>query len=93
MSWTKVFNHLLGDYKVETEEQSDGALRQVVKLGGGALVPETYDYMALSYVAAGNGAGEIETITYKTGGASGTTVATLTLAYDGSDNIFTITKA
>jgi hypothetical protein len=58
----------------------------------GNLVPETFDYIALTYVAAGNGAGEIETVTYKTGGAAGSTVATLTLAYDASDRISTVTR-
>lgn len=57
------------------------------------LIPEVYDYIALTYVAAGNGAGEIETVTYKNGGASGTTVATLTLGYDGSDRLSSVTKS
>lgn len=52
-----------------------------------------YDYIALTYVAAGNGAGEIETVTYKTGGSGGTTIATLTLAYNASDEISSITKS
>jgi len=51
-----------------------------------------YDYIALTYVAAGDGAGEIETVIYKTGGSSGTTVATLTLAYNVSNEILSITK-
>lgn len=59
----------------------------------GALIPEAHDYIALTYVAAGNGAGEIETVTYKTGGAGGSTVGTLTLGYDGSDRLSTITKS
>lgn len=57
----------------------------------GDLVKEEYDYIALTYVASGPGSGEIETVTYKTGGASGTTVAVLTLTYDASDRIATIT--
>jgi len=57
-----------------------------------SLVPEIYNYIALTYVAAGNGAGEIETVTYKTGGASGTTQAVLTLTYNASNDIATITK-
>lgn len=52
-----------------------------------------YDYIVLTYVAAGNGAGEIETVTYKTGGASGTTLATLTLTYDANDKLSTVTKS
>jgi hypothetical protein len=58
----------------------------------GGLVTEPYDYIALTYVAAGNGAGEIETATYKTGGVAGTTVATLTLTYNADDEIATVTK-
>ena len=57
------------------------------------LVPAIYDYIALTYVAAGNGAGEAETVTYKTGGSGGTTQATLTLTYDASDNVATVTKS
>ena len=52
-----------------------------------------YDYIALTYVAAGNGAGEIETVVYKTGGSGGSTVATLTLTYDASDNLNAVTKS
>jgi len=46
----------------------------------------------MTYVAAGNGVGEIETITYKQGGASGTTVAVMTLGYDSNNKLETITK-
>lgn len=59
----------------------------------GSLVPETHDYVATTYVAAGNGVGEIETVTYKTGGAGGTTVATLTLAYDASNRLSSVTRS
>ena len=59
---------------------------------GNGFVPGAFDYVALTYVAAGNGAGEIETATYKTGGSGGTTVATLTLTYDASNNITSVTK-
>ena len=54
---------------------------------------KTIDYVALTYVSGGNGDGEIETVTYKTGGASGETVGTLTLTYNASDEIATITKS
>ena len=47
----------------------------------------SYDYLALTYVSSGNGAGEVETVTYKTGGSAGTTVATLTLTYNSSDEV------
>lgn len=57
-----------------------------------SLIPEEYDYIALTYVTVGNGIGEIETATYKTGGAGGTTVATLTLTYDASNRIASVTR-
>ncbi len=57
------------------------------------LVTEPFDYIALTYVAAGNGAGEIETVTYKDGGSGGATVATLTLTYDGDDKLSTVTSS
>ncbi len=59
----------------------------------GALVPEAFDYQALTYVAAGNGAGEVETVVYKTGGSGGTTVATVTLAYDSSNRVTSVTRS
>ncbi len=59
----------------------------------GNLVPEIFDYIAVTYVGAGNGVGEIETVVYKSGGSGGTTVATLTLAYDGSDRLSSVTRS
>lgn len=58
-----------------------------------SLVPHAYDYIALTYVSAGNGIGQIETATYKTGGAGGTTIAILTLTYDGDNKISSVTKS
>jgi hypothetical protein len=57
----------------------------------GLYIPP-HDYAALTYVASGNGAGEIETITYKEGGASGATVAVLTLGYNASNQLVSVTK-
>jgi len=47
-----------------------------------------HDYRSFGYTS-----GNLTSITYKTGGAGGTTVATLTLAYDGSGNLTSITKS
>lgn len=58
-----------------------------------SLVSDPYDYISLTYVAAGNGAGEIETVTYKSGGSGGTTVAVLTLAYGSNNKISSITRS
>ena len=57
----------------------------------GLYIPP-HDYFSLTYVAAGNGLGEIETVTYKSGGASGITVAITTLAYDSNNKLISITK-
>lgn len=59
----------------------------------GALVPLSFNNIQLTYVAAGNGAGEISTAEYRTGGAGGTLVATLTLSYDGSNRLSGVTRS
>lgn len=51
----------------------------------GLRIP-AYDYVSLSPADLPT------TITFKSGGAGGTTVATLTLVYDGSGNLSTVTK-
>ena len=53
----------------------------------GLEIPE-HDYIDLSYTGT-----NLTGVVYKTGGASGTTVATLTLAYDGNDNLTSVTKS
>jgi hypothetical protein len=53
----------------------------------GLSIP-AHNYIALSYTSS-----NLTGIVYKTGGASGTTVATLVLAYDGSNNLISITKS
>jgi len=50
------------------------------------LVPEFHDYIALTYTGA-----NLTKVVYKDGGSSGTTVATLTLAYTGAV-LDTVTK-
>jgi len=57
----------------------------------GLYIPN-HDYVSLTYVAGGNGVGEVETITYKVGGASGTTVAVLTLGYNADNKLTSVTK-
>lgn len=69
----------------------DASGNQVIP--GAALVTAAYDYIALTYVVGGNGVGEVETATFKSGGASGTTVATLTLTYDASNRVSSVTKS
>jgi len=52
----------------------------------GLSIPE-HDYIALTYTGA-----NLTGVEYKDGGAGGTTVATLTLAYDGSQ-LMSVTKS
>lgn len=53
----------------------------------GLSIPE-HDYIALSYTGS-----NLTGVVYKSGGSSGTTVATLTLAYDGNSNLTSVTKS
>jgi ABC-type Fe3+ transport system substrate-binding protein len=73
------------EYLKFVESGTDVAVRTIA--AGGALVPAAYDYIGLTYTGSNP-----TTIVYKTGGALGTTVATLTLTYDGSNNVLTVTK-
>ena len=69
----------------------DAGTYSVTQIAEGLSIPK-YDYIALTYVAAGNGVGEIETVTYKTGGASGITVGALLLGYDASNRLSNVTR-
>lgn len=54
--------------------------------GSGFAIPP-FDYQAFTYVAAGVADDDdVATITYKRGGSTGSTVATLTFTYTGSTN-------
>jgi hypothetical protein len=53
----------------------------------GLEIPE-HDYIDLSYTGS-----NLIGVVYKTGGSGGTTVATLTLVYDGNDNLTSVTKS
>jgi hypothetical protein len=53
----------------------------------GLEIPE-HDYIDLSYTGS-----NLTGVVYKTGGSGGTTVATLTLTYDGNDNLTSVTKS
>lgn len=53
----------------------------------GLAIPE-HNYVSMTYTGS-----NMTTVTYKQGGAAGTTVATLTLAYDGNGNVTSITKS
>jgi len=58
-----------------------------IPIVSGLEIPE-HDYISLSYTGS-----NLTGVTYKTGGSGGTTVATLALAYDGSNNLTSVTKS
>lgn len=68
-----------------TEEKQDEIVTELQKLVG-FEIPE-YDYLSLAYTGS-----NLTTVEYYTGGSGGTLVATLTLGYDGSDNLISVTR-
>jgi len=65
---------------------TSGALR-VFDAVANSLVPSVYDYIGMTYTGS-----NIATVTFKTGGVSGTTVSTLSLGYSGN-NLVSVTKS
>ena len=74
-----------------TTTNLDVGTYSVIQIAEGFSIHK-HDYIELTYVASGNGVGEIETVTYKIGGASGITVGALTLGYDASNRLSTVTR-
>jgi len=72
--------------KLKIIDNGDGTYSVSAVLFSG-LVNESYDYISLSYTGS-----NLTGVVFKTGGSGGTTVATLTLAYDGSNNLTSVTK-
>jgi hypothetical protein len=82
-----------GDARIDIGAVSVGDIE--IKNDSGNPIPTiegleipAHDYIALSYTGT-----NLTGVTYKEGGSGGTTVATLTLAYDGSDNLTSVTKS
>jgi hypothetical protein len=68
-----------------TEEKQDSIITSLGVLAG--LVTSSYDYISVTRTD-----GFITGMVFKTGGSSGTTVATLTIARDSNNKISSITK-
>lgn len=73
----------------------EAAVELLLAAGGGGLLIPAHDYVGFTYVGSTN---NIQTAVYKTGGAAGTTVATLTYTYVAAgaaddDDIASITKS
>lgn len=81
-----VDNNDLAEYVVETIDQGAGVHRQVMQVFSSEKLP-IHDSIELTYVAAGDGAGEIETVTYK---LEGVTKRVTTITYDASDRVSSV---
>lgn len=75
-----------GNNKVRLKVNSSGQLDAIDSVAN-SLVPAVYDYIDLSYTGS-----NLTGVVFKTGGATGTTISTLTLAYTGS-NLTSVTKS
>lgn len=76
-----------------TEAKQDSTISVITAFSdktAGSLVPEAFDYQAITYVGATT---DIDTVVYKTGGSGGSTVATLTMGYDGSNRLTSVTRS
>jgi hypothetical protein len=69
-----------------TEDKQDDVIAQLETIN--SLTPSKYDYIALSYTGA-----NLTGVVFKLGGSGGTTVSTIVLAYDESDNLTSVTKS
>ena len=77
----------VGEVEISNDVGNPVPVSGTVNVLTGLEIPD-HDYIALSYTGT-----NLTGVEYKTGGASGTTVATLTLAYDGSGNLTSVTKS
>lgn len=64
-------------------------LTQFANKTASGLVTVPYDNLSMTYVASGNGVGEIESVIYKQGA---TVVATLTLSYDSQNRLTSVVR-
>lgn len=82
-----------GDITVSNEVEIKNDSGNPVPVNGtvntlaGLEIP-AHDYVSLSYTGS-----NLTGVVYKDGGSGGTTVATLTLVYDGSNNLTSVTKS
>ena len=76
-----------GEVTIDNEVEIKNDSGNPVPVVTGLEIP-AYDYIDMSYTGD-----NMTGVVYKTGGSGGTTVATLTLTYDGNGNITSLTKS
>ncbi len=71
-----------------TDQEAEDALSSILDSTStrlaGSLVPTAFDEIVLTYVTSGDGMGQVESATYK---LSGSTVRTLSMAYNGDSQL------
>ena len=72
---------------LSTTTTLDAGTYSLTQITEGLSIPK-YDYISLSYTGS-----NLTGVVYKFGGSGGVTVATLTLTYDGSNNLTSVTKS
>jgi hypothetical protein len=75
-----------GRYSLDFVEVQNDSSNPIPTIQG--LQIPAHNYVSLGYTGS-----NLTSAVYKTGGAAGTVVATLTLTYDGSNNLTSITKS
>lgn len=65
------------------------AINRLQLIANSSMIKEEHDSFEFTYVAAGNGVGEVETVVYK---LAGVTVATLTYTYNADNKVSTCVK-
>jgi len=73
-------------------QQINPATEESLNIIAGFVTGEYDTINPITYVASGNGVGEIETVTYRSGGPSGTIVTTLTLGYNADNKLSSVTN-
>lgn len=73
--------------EIKNDEGNPVPVNGTVNTLTGLSVP-SHDFIGMSYTGA-----NLTQVVYKTGGSGGSTVATLTLAYDGSNNLISVTRS
>lgn len=79
-----------GTVPLPTGAATEATLAAFSAKTAGALVPQSFDYQAITYVSTTT---QINTVTFKLGGSGGTTVRTLTMGYDGSNRLTSVTAS
>jgi len=87
-TFTEFQSTTAGNSKTSLEEYDDIFLDNPLPVTKGFNIP-IYDDVTLTYVASGNGAGEIETVVFK---YLTVTVTTLTLSYNSDDKLINVVQ-